>query len=145
MKTKTSNWFECKIRYEKTTENGLPKTVTETYTINAISFTEAEVRMAEYCIENAIKDLFISDIKRAAYKDVTFCAETEADTMWYKVKLQIITIRDNGKEQKVVVYHLVQATNINEARKAVDDMMRSTMEDYRIEAVVETKILDIVL
>lgn len=35
------NWFECKIRYEKVTENGMQKKVTEPYLVDALSFTEA--------------------------------------------------------------------------------------------------------
>lgn len=36
------NWFTCKIRYEKTMENGMNKKVTEPYLVDALSFTEAE-------------------------------------------------------------------------------------------------------
>lgn len=35
-------WFECKIRYEKTMENGMKKKVNELYLLDAMSFTEAE-------------------------------------------------------------------------------------------------------
>ena len=38
-------WFECKIRYEKTMENGMNKKVTEPYLVDALSFTEAEARI----------------------------------------------------------------------------------------------------
>ena len=31
-------WFECKIRYEKTMENGMNKKVTEPYLVDALSF-----------------------------------------------------------------------------------------------------------
>ncbi len=34
-------WFECKIRYEKTMENGMNKKVTEPYLVDALSFTES--------------------------------------------------------------------------------------------------------
>lgn len=39
------HWFECKIRYEKTMENGMNKKVTEAYIVDALSFTEAEARI----------------------------------------------------------------------------------------------------
>ena len=41
------NWFTCKIRYEKTMENGMQKKVTEPYLVDALSFTEAESRIIE--------------------------------------------------------------------------------------------------
>ena len=40
-------WFECKIRYEKTMENGMIQKVTESYLVDALSFTEAEARIIE--------------------------------------------------------------------------------------------------
>ena len=38
-------WFECKIRYEKTMDNGMNKKVTEPYLVDALSFTEAEANV----------------------------------------------------------------------------------------------------
>lgn len=35
-------WFECKVRFDKTMENGSIKKVTEAYLVDAVSFTEAE-------------------------------------------------------------------------------------------------------
>ena len=42
-----ASWFECKIRYDKTQENGSIKKVTEPYLVDALSFTEAEARIIE--------------------------------------------------------------------------------------------------
>lgn len=42
-----SKWFECKVRYDKTQENGTIKKVTEPYLVDALSFTEAEARIIE--------------------------------------------------------------------------------------------------
>ena len=47
-------WFECKIRYEKTMENGMNKKVTEPYLVDALSFTEAEARIIEEMEEQGI-------------------------------------------------------------------------------------------
>lgn len=41
------NWFEVKATYEKTLENGMQKKVTESYLLDALSFTEAEARAIE--------------------------------------------------------------------------------------------------
>ena len=42
-----TNWFECKVSYEKMLENGTQKKVTEPYLVDALSFTEAEARIIE--------------------------------------------------------------------------------------------------
>ncbi len=40
-------WFECKIRFDKMMENGSVKRVTESYLVDALSFTEAEARIIQ--------------------------------------------------------------------------------------------------
>ena len=42
-----SQWFETKVKYDKTLETGNIKTVTEPYLVDALSFTEAEARITE--------------------------------------------------------------------------------------------------
>lgn len=39
------NWFETKISYEKEIEGGMMKKVTESYLVDALSFTETEARI----------------------------------------------------------------------------------------------------
>ena len=42
MRSRTSNWFETTIRYDKTMEDGTQKKVSELYVGDALSFGEAE-------------------------------------------------------------------------------------------------------
>lgn len=35
-------WFECKVRFDKTMENGTVKKVTESYLVDALSSANAE-------------------------------------------------------------------------------------------------------
>ena len=48
-----------------------------------------------------------------------------------------------GKEKKTVVIYLVQAANLEKARKYIDLVMAETMIDYKIAGLNETKILDV--
>ena len=47
MRSRTANWFICKVRYEKVGEDGLQKKTTESYVVDAVSFGEAETRITE--------------------------------------------------------------------------------------------------
>ena len=38
-------WFECKIRYEKTMENGMNKKVNEPYLVDALSLDRKSTRL----------------------------------------------------------------------------------------------------
>ena len=62
MRSITSNWFECKIRYEKTMEDGLQKKVIESYVVDALSFTEAEQRIMEEMSSYISGEFEVSDI-----------------------------------------------------------------------------------
>lgn len=143
MRTRTSEWFECKVRYDKTMDDGMQKKVTEAYTVDALSFTEAEKRITEEMSAYISGEFDIADIKRAAYKEIFFSDDDTADC-WYKVKLQFITLDEkNGRETKSAVYYLVQAANVDKAKALVDEAMKGTMVDYRLESIAETKIMDV--
>ena len=47
MRSRTTIWFETKIRYEKTQEDGRQKPITEQYVVDALSFSEAEASILE--------------------------------------------------------------------------------------------------
>ena len=79
-------WFECKIQYEKTMENGMNKKVTEPYLVDALSFTEAEARIIEEMTPYISGEFTVSDIKRAKYSELCFAEDAEADR-WFKCKL----------------------------------------------------------
>ena len=143
MRSRTAQWFECKIQYEKTMEDGLQKKVTETYTIDALSFTEAEQRIMEELSAYISGEFDIKDIKLAPYKEIFFADQDLADK-WYKTKLEFITIDEKtAKEKKSAVNYLVNAGTLNGAVKNIDEVMGGTMIDYVIASVSETKLMDV--
>lgn len=143
MRTRTTTWFETKIQYEKTMEDGLQKKVKEQYVVDALSFTEAEKRITEEMSSYISGTFDVADIKKASYKEIFFSDEGTADR-WYKAKVQFITIDEKTeKEKRTNVYYLVQASTIHQAVKNIDEVMGSTMIDYAIAAVSETTIMDV--
>lgn len=135
-------WFECKIRYEKIMENGMQKKVTEPYLVDALSFSEAEVRIIEEVAPFISGEFTVSDIKRANYSEL-FPSDEESADRYFKCKLNFITPDKSGKERTTSTYILVQAADLRDAVKKLDEGMKGTMADYRIESVAETAIVDI--
>ncbi|MGL5772544.1 MAG: DUF4494 domain-containing protein, partial [Bacteroidales bacterium] len=80
-----NNWFECKVRYEKTIENGMLKKVTEPYLVDALSFTEAEARIIKEVTPFITGEFTVSDIKRAKISEIF---EDETGDRWFKAKVQ---------------------------------------------------------
>ena len=143
MRSRTAIWFECKIGYEKVMEDGLQKKVTESYVVDALSFTEAEKRIMEEMSSYISGEFTIKDIKIAPYKEIFFSDEEMADR-WYKAKLQFITIDEKTeKEKRSNVNYLVQAGTLKGAVSNIESVMGTTMIDYVIAAVNETTLMDV--
>lgn len=143
MRSKTANWFICKIRYEKTQEDGIKKKVTESYVVDAVSFGEAESRIIEEMQAYISGELDIIDIRPAAFKEIFFSDEETADR-WYNAKLEFITIDEKTqKEKRSAVVYLVQAGTFDNALKDLNEVMGGTMIDYVTAKIEETKLMDV--
>ena len=121
----------------------MQKKVTETYVVDALSFTEAEQRIMEEMSSYISGEFDVADIKRAPYKEIFF-SDADNDDKWYKAKLQFITIDEKtDKEKRSNVVYLVQAGTLNGAVRSLDEVMGGTMIDYVIAAVNETTLMDV--
>lgn len=138
-----NDWFECKVRYDKTTETGLIKTVKEAYLVEALSFSEAERRFIEELTPLITGEYTVSDIKRAKLAEVMESKDASADR-WFRIKLGFITLDEKtGAEKRSHQQVLVQATDFHNAIEELDEHMKGTLADWVIENTVETKILDV--
>lgn len=143
MRSRTAEWFETKIRYEKTMEDGLTKKTTEAYVVDALSFTEAEESIIQEVSAYISGEFTITDIKKAAYKEVFF-SDNPRDDRWYKVKLQFITLEEkSGKEKLTAVNYLVQSNTLQNAVTNVETVMNTGMQDWKLASIAETNLIDV--
>ena len=138
-----NEWFECKVKYERTLDDGKVKKVTEPYLVDALSFTEAEKRVIEERTPYMMGEFQVSDIKRARLAEL-FESDLESADKFYKAKLTFITLDEKtGAEKKSSHMVLVQAGDFESAVKRLKEGMKDSMSDYVIFAMTETPILDI--
>ena len=138
-----AEWFECKIKYQRTMENGMVKNVNEPYLVDAINFTEAERRIIEEIAPFMTGDFQVSDIKRARFEEIYETIEESADK-WFKAKLVFMSLDEqSGKEKKSSHNILVQSADLRDAVKRIDEGMKGSMMDYEIASVTETPIMDV--
>ena len=143
MRSRTANWYETTVRYEKTIEDGTVKKVSELYVVDALSFGEAEEAITREMSAYISGEFEVKNINPAAYGEIFF-SENANDDRWYKTKLQFITIDEKTeKEKRTSVTYLVRAATINSAIKNIDDVMGGTMIDYVIANISETRIMDV--
>ena len=121
----------------------MQKKVTETYVVDALSFSEAEERIIEEMSSYISGEFNVVDIKKANYKEIFFADQDAADK-WYKTKLQFVTIDEKtAKESRSYIYYLVNAGSFNGAVKNIDEVMGGTMIDYVIASMNETTTMDV--
>ena len=136
-----SEWFSCSVRYDKRVENGLAKRVTETYLVEAVSYTEAEARFIDRTSPFMTGEWAVSDIKKAHFREVFDKGDGDR---YYAVKVNIVTLDErSGAEKRSPARSLVKASDLKEAIKAFEEGMRGTIADHEMVSVSETKILDI--
>ena len=135
--------FECGIRYEKVLENGMQKKVTELYIVDALSFTEAEIRII------GEMSCFISGEFEVVSEKITNYSElvqSPDGDRWYRAKVVFKTLDEKTmNEKKKALYYLVQAKDIDNAKSTMEQFMHGTMADWECEALQETKIMDVFL
>ena len=141
MRSRTSTWFETKVKYQKTMEDGSEKVVSEAYVVDALSFTEAESAIIDEMSVYVSGELKVSGIGKAGYGEIFF-SDVDDDDKWYKAKLQFITI-DDEKEKRSNVTYLVQAKSLARALRYIDEVMGKTMIDYDVIGLNETKLMDV--
>ena len=146
MKSKVSKFFEVKIQYQKTLEDGKEKKVTEQYVVEALSFTEAETRIIEEMTPYIDGEFDIVSEKIAPYNEIFLSDNYYTDDKWFVSKVAFITIDEKTeKEKKQTFRYLVQAATSELALDYTKEMLSHGMSDYRIDAVQDTPTLDVFL
>lgn len=138
-------FFEVRIRYEKTMENGQNKKVNEPYLVDALSFTEAEARIINEITPFISGDFKVKAVKEANFSEIFFSNEESADT-YFKARLAYVTLDErSGAEKKTYTNVLVKAADLRDAVKKLDEGMKGTLAEYEIISIAETKIMDVYL
>ncbi len=138
-----AEWFECKVRYEKLMEDGKTKKVTESYLVDALSFTEAEKRFLDEITPSMRSDFMVSDIKRTKITEI--CESTDPlDDRWFKARIAYLVVdEDKGLEKRIPQTIVVQAKDFVTSLSNLQSYMAGTLGDWIILNIAESNIFDI--
>lgn len=88
-------------------------------------------------------DFDVVSIKRTNYSEIVENGADSADK-WFRAKLMFVTFDEkSAKEKKQAVYFIVKAFDINNAHTMVVERMKTSVVDYEIATLDETKIMDL--
>lgn len=142
-KTLSGKFFIVGVKYQKTLEDGTEASTTEQYLVDAQSWTECEARTIDNMSQYTSGELDITSMKKASFNEL-FLSEVDDEDKYYECVMNFITIDEKTeKEKRSKVRYLVQGKSLENARKNVDEAMKSTMIDYDITSLKETSLMDI--
>lgn len=135
-----NTWFNCKISFLKQLENGSISKKTESYLLNAMSFTEAEARLT------AILEEYIVEFQLMACSKVKVNAVVidEAKEKYFKTKVAYVSFdEESGKEKRINEIFIVQADSLTDAYDKTKERLAGSIVDWEIPAITEYNIMDI--
>jgi hypothetical protein len=137
------SWFEIKIKYDKTGDDGIIKTVGENYLVDAMSFTEAEARITIEMKPFISGDFQVANIKRVKIAELFDNEDASADK-WYKSKVMFVSLdEEKGVEKRVPSTMYVKAVDIKDALENLLKGLKTTLADYEVANIAETAIMDV--
>ena len=137
-------WFECKVSYERQADSMGMKKVSESYLVDALSFTEAEERIIkEVSPFVSVGELEVVNIRRARIAEL-FLNEEAEDDRYFRAKVNFITVDEkSGSEKKTSATMIVKSDSLPNAVTELKAQLDSQMASYEIASVTDTQILDV--
>ena len=135
-------WFECKVKYVKVDQDGRERRVSESYLVDAVSFTDAETRMIEQ-MQQLVRggEFHIDNIKKSNIIEIF---PHENGEYWYKARIGIVTIDEKaGKEKKINNYFLVAADDFKQALQRLEEGLSYILVPYHTTAMSLSTVVDV--
>ena len=81
-------WYTCKVKYQKVDQHGNQIKATDSYLIEAISYTDAETRLYEIMEQLVSVEFQVIAISKANFEDII---ASDEGVDWYKVKASALS------------------------------------------------------
>lgn len=136
-----NKWYLCKVSYERQADEMGMKKVTESYLVDALSFTEAEERVIkEVTPFVSVGVLEVVNIRPMRLAELLL---DEVSDKYYRAKVDLTTIDSAGQERKVGTAMIVQADSLLEGTKSLLAHLDSGVSAYELVSIGELDILDV--
>lgn len=134
-------WYLAKVKYAKENEEGLLKSISEQYLIDAVSVTEAEAIIYERLASQIRGDFQVTGITKSNIVDVF---EYEDSDLWHKCKITyLLADGESGKEKRVTQYMILTADDVQEAWRRIHESLSNMLVSFRVPEIVESPIIEV--
>ena len=138
-----NKWYLCTVSYERQADNtGLHK-VSESYLVDALSFTEAEERVIkEVTPLVSFGALEVANIRPMRLSELLL--DERGDGKFYRARVGFVEINQaTGQERSVNTAMVVQADTLKEAVAKLVDYLDEWRTSYEVIGIAELDILDV--
>lgn len=132
-------FYEIKTNYYRQTGEENPSYAKETYLVEGITPADVEKRLME-----EIKPLIFGDCELPSCKKVQLYDIIEngnSGSIFYKARVEMITVNDDGSESRNKVSILLAADSINDAMHALNDYLE--LLDCEIVSIARSQIIEV--
>ena len=131
-------FYQLNISYTRQTGEDNPKAVKETYLVEGLTAADVEERLLGEIQKYISGEWETKSCKQVQFYDLI--PNPEGD-QWYKARVEMITVEDNGKEKRKAVTIYVQAGNITEANKSLHQSVSNL--DCEVISITRSPILEV--
>lgn len=131
-------FYEIVTKYQRQTGEDNPGLVKETYLVEAINPTNAEARLVEEIEAFIFGD---QETERITKRNIFDLLPKKDGEYWYKSRVELITIEEDGREFRKAVTILVQANTISEALNILKE--QTSHLDCDIVGLAKSPILEV--
>ena len=136
-----TTWYECRVKSLKVDQGGFERKVTDTYLLDAVSYTNAEARVYEIMPTITKGDFQVVKISPSNITEIINNGDGE---WWWKAKISLVTIdEEGGKEKKVNNYLLVSADNMAAAVVYLSEGLSYMLVPYFLESMVLSQVVEV--
>lgn len=114
------------------------KDISECFITNCDLFAQAELKG----LEEHNNECDVISIKRSKITEIV--NNKEDDKYFFKATLVDTFTDDNGKEKEIKYYLLVCAKDTTEANKLILDHIKQGLQDFRLDAIQKTNIINLI-
>lgn len=132
-------FYEIKVKYDhQVTEDTTSANKPETYLVEGITCADVEKRLMDELKPFISGEWEVKSCKLSQFYDLIPSPEGDR---WYKARVEMITIEDNGKEKRKAVTIYLQASNITEANKSLHQSVSHL--DCEVISITRSPILEV--
>lgn len=134
-------WYTCKVKHSKETEDGFLKQVTDSFLVDAVSYTDAEARINEIAARDISGEFAVTSISKTNIAEII--PDDDAH-LWFKCKVVYSTIDgDSEKEVKINTYMMVAALHLKQAFEKIEEHFKGMVVPYDIPSITQTNIIEV--